>query len=130
VLLGNFRLPAERDDVGELAAKKMKPGDIRVLLLGYGSARWKSPAVFRPRLLPLRIQSDDLLRYFEHLPPGHRLARKTFAAKGQAFDVHVEFAESRVPKQEIEKANGALTLLRITAVGRVDTACPSESPAS
>lgn len=128
VLLGNFRLPREQDDVGELAAKRMKAGDIRVLLLGYGSARWLPPSVFRPRSLPLRIASGDLLSYFEHLPRGHRLARKTFSAKGQALDVQVEFAESHVSDQEIATANRILRRLRITPRTHVPTTCPSASP--
>jgi hypothetical protein len=95
MLLGNFPLPVEQDGVGELAAKRMKPGDIRMLLLSYGSARGLLPADFRPLKLPPRIQTKDLFRFFEHLPPGHRLARKRFSAKGLALDVQVEFAEPR-----------------------------------
>ena len=109
--------PGKEDDVGELAAKRMKPGDVRMLLLRCGSARWRPASVFRPRSLPLRIRRrrPTQQRLRTHLPRGHRLARKTFSVKGQALDVHVEFAAGQVSDQEIGAANRILGQLRISA---------------
>jgi hypothetical protein len=111
--VANFRLPSEPDAVGEQASGVMKSGSIRLLLLDYGGSQVVNPAFATLARLPLTIDGARIHRFFEHMPEGHRLARKVFHAKEQAFDLQVEFANAEVGARVHREANLALAGLRI-----------------
>ncbi len=108
-----FSLVSETDAVDEQSAERMAADDILVLLIGYGRGQADNPA-FRTRVrLPLTVQKMKVYSRFEHLQPGHRLARAIFVAQGAAYDVQVQFGSPLNPFLRRE-ADSALRLLRFS----------------
>jgi hypothetical protein len=108
--LATFSLVAETDAVDERSAERMTAGDVLVLLIGYGRGQASNPAFRTHAQLPLTVQRMKVYSRFEHLQPGHRLARTMFIARGAAYDVRVQFASPLDPFLRRE-ANGVLRLL-------------------
>ena len=111
--LATFPLVPEADAVDEQSAKRMRRGDVLVLLLGYGRSE-ASNAAFQAHLrLPLTVQKMAVYSLFEHMPYGHRLARKTFVAFGSAYDVQVQFERTITPELR-KRANSVLELFHFS----------------
>ena len=110
ITLATFSLVAETDAVDERSAERMTTGDVLVLLIGYGRGQASNPAFRTHAQFPLTVQRMKVYSRFEHLQPGHRLARTMFIAQGAAYDVQVQFGRplNRFLRRE---ANGALRLL-------------------
>ena len=110
------RLVREGDDFDELSSRKMTRTDVLILVIGYrGDAVDKS--AFRPSApLPLRVERMPILRLFEGMADGHRMARALFLAQGAAYDVRVQFG-GPVTTDARERADAALRGLRFTRPG-------------
>jgi hypothetical protein len=115
--LATFPLVPETDSVDEQSAKHMGRGDVLVLLIGYGPSEGGNPAFQAHPRLPLTVQAMTFYSQFEHLPYGHRLARKTFVARGNAYDVQVQFARTISPALR-KRANGVLGLFHFSPPSR------------
>ena len=63
--------------------------------------------------LPLTVQAMSVYSLFEHMPHGHRIARKTFVARGSAYDVQVQFGRTITPELR-KRANSVLGLFHFS----------------
>ncbi len=117
VTLANFPLVREPDDVDQQSAKRMRAGDVLLLIIGYGRDQASNPA-FEPHVrLPLTVQAMKHSGPLEGMPSGHQTARKTFVARGGALDVQVQFAGA-ITARSRAAANSVLRLLHFEAPPR------------
>jgi len=111
--LATFPLVPEADAVDEQSAKRMGRGDVLVLLIGYGRGDVSNPSFQTHPHLPLTVQAMSVYSLFEHMPHGHRIARKTFVARGSAYDVQVQFGRTITPELR-KRANSVLGLFHFS----------------
>ncbi len=91
--LATFPFARGDDDSAELSARHMARRDVLIVVLGYGDVQNVDGSAFAKSVrLPLTLGRMPVLRTFEGMPDGHRLARKLFVARGNAFDARVQFA--------------------------------------
>jgi hypothetical protein len=110
--IATFPLPRERDAVGEVASTKMHESDIRILLIDYGDGTTAAAAAAGHASLPLTVKEMTVYRQFEHMPPGHSMARKPFELDGRLFDIQVEFG-GEIDARRARRADDVLRRLRV-----------------
>jgi hypothetical protein len=110
------RLVPEGDDFDELSSRKMAGSDVLILVIGYGGDAVDGSAFRQSVSLPLRVERMQVLRLFEGMADGHRMARVLFFARGAAYDVRVQFG-GPVTKRASARADAALRGLRFTRPG-------------
>jgi hypothetical protein len=117
VALATFPFAAGDNAGAELSARRMHRRDVLIVVLGYGSVQSTDGSAFaRDVRLPLTIGRMTVLQQFEGVPDGHRLARKLFAAGGNAFDARVQFAAAIDPALA-RRADRLLRLVRFARAG-------------
>jgi len=112
--LATFALVPEADAVDEQSARRMRAGDVLVLLIAYGASEASNPTFQTHTRLPLRVEVMRVYRQFEHLPHDHRLARRSFMARGGTYDAQVQFARTITTRLR-QRADSALRLVHFSA---------------
>ncbi len=111
---GSFRLPpVDGDDGAQRAIRRMRPGDVLLVMLQY---RPSSTTHF-PRVLPLRLRRSDFATPVEGMPLTRAFARIHFSAARRSFDLWIEFGGKHARPAAIRAVDRVLATLRIGGRG-------------
>lgn len=112
----SFRLrPGDGDDLGGAASRRMRPGDIQIVLYEFPPEQVGRGGFRRRRTLPIAIRAADVLPALRAIPRDHAIARARFSFRGRPFSLFVEFGRRPPSPSAIRTANRVLASLEIRA---------------
>ena len=103
--------PGDPDDVGGPASRRMRPDDLRIMLLEFPPEQAGRQG-FRRGTLPIAIEQSDAVA-LPTIPRDHAVARVRFSIRGRPFSLFVEFGKRPPNGAAIRTANRVLASLEI-----------------